>query len=155
MVDERLFQSSEFQLLVLIITGLTVCRFVVSVYKKVCVPNWTIIIITNSITSRIRSSGSKNILIKLKFVGFQFLTAASMKIIVFWDVAPCSLVEADRRFWGAHCLHHQDNRRSRHWNVGKFLLDYTTPRRQSSSDLTLVLAQLSAGSRWNWETKFK
>jgi hypothetical protein len=25
----------------------------------------------------------------------------------FWDVAPCSLVEVDRRFKGAHCLHHQ------------------------------------------------
>jgi hypothetical protein len=26
---------------------------------------------------------------------------------VFWDVAPCSLVEIDRRFRGAFCLHHQ------------------------------------------------
>jgi hypothetical protein len=29
---------------------------------------------------------------------------------VFWDVAPCSLVETDRRFSGAYCLHHQGNR---------------------------------------------
>jgi hypothetical protein len=26
---------------------------------------------------------------------------------VFWDVAPCSVVEIDRRFRGAYCLHYQ------------------------------------------------
>jgi hypothetical protein len=30
-----------------------------------------------------------------------------MKIIVFWDVAPCSLLETDRRFRGSCCLDHQ------------------------------------------------
>jgi hypothetical protein len=34
-------------------------------------------------------------------VRFEVLTAASMKMIVFWVVAPCSLVEIDRRFRGA------------------------------------------------------
>jgi hypothetical protein len=34
-------------------------------------------------------------------VGFQVLTAASMKMAVFWVVAPCSLVEVYRRFRGA------------------------------------------------------
>jgi hypothetical protein len=38
---------------------------------------------------------------------FQVLTAASMKFRVFWDVAPCSHVDVDRRFRGAYCLHHQ------------------------------------------------
>jgi hypothetical protein len=33
-------------------------------------------------------------------VRFQVLTAASTKVTVFWDVAPCSLVENDRRFRG-------------------------------------------------------
>jgi hypothetical protein len=33
-------------------------------------------------------------------------------MIVFWDVAPSSLVEVHRRFRGAHCLHHQDDRTS-------------------------------------------
>jgi hypothetical protein len=28
---------------------------------------------------------------------------------VFWDVAPCSLVEIYQRFRGACCLHHQDD----------------------------------------------
>jgi hypothetical protein len=39
------------------------------------------------------------------FVRFQVLTAASMKI-AFWDIASCSLVEVDRRFRDAYCLHH-------------------------------------------------
>jgi hypothetical protein len=30
---------------------------------------------------------------------------------ILWDVARCSLVETDRRFRGAHCLHHQGDRR--------------------------------------------
>jgi hypothetical protein len=41
-------------------------------------------------------------------VRFKILTAASMKI-VFCDVAPCSLVEINRRFRGAYCLHHQED----------------------------------------------
>jgi hypothetical protein len=40
-------------------------------------------------------------------VRFQVLTAASMKYRVFWDVAPCSHVEVDRRFVGAYCPHHR------------------------------------------------
>jgi hypothetical protein len=28
----------------------------------------------------------------------------------FWDIAPCSLVEVDRRFRSAYCLHHQGER---------------------------------------------
>jgi hypothetical protein len=29
------------------------------------------------------------------------------KMTVVWDVARCSLVETDRRFRGAYCLHHR------------------------------------------------
>jgi hypothetical protein len=36
---------------------------------------------------------------------FYVLTAASM--MIFWDMAPCSLVELDQRFRGAYCLHYQ------------------------------------------------
>jgi hypothetical protein len=32
-----------------------------------------------------------------------------MKMRPFWDVAPCSLIEIDRRFRDAYCLHHQGN----------------------------------------------
>jgi hypothetical protein len=37
----------------------------------------------------------------------QVLKAASMKMTVFWEVAPCSLAEVRRRFGGACCLYHQ------------------------------------------------
>jgi hypothetical protein len=40
-------------------------------------------------------------------VRFQVLTAASMKIGAFWDVAPCRLIGVDRRFGGVYCLHRQ------------------------------------------------
>jgi hypothetical protein len=33
--------------------------------------------------------------------------AANMKMAVFWDAAPCSLVAIDRRFRGTYSLHHQ------------------------------------------------
>jgi hypothetical protein len=39
-------------------------------------------------------------------VRFQVLTAASMKMTVFRDVAPCRVEEIDRCFKGAYCLHH-------------------------------------------------
>jgi hypothetical protein len=41
---------------------------------------------------------------------FQVLTATSMKMTSFWDTAPCSLVDVDRRFRGAYCLHHQGDK---------------------------------------------
>jgi hypothetical protein len=44
---------------------------------------------------------------KCSLVRYQILTAASVKISVFWDVAPCSLAEVYRCFRGACCLHHQ------------------------------------------------
>jgi hypothetical protein len=37
-------------------------------------------------------------------VRFQVLTSASMKMTVFWDVAPCSLVKVFLRFIDACCL---------------------------------------------------
>jgi hypothetical protein len=44
----------------------------------------------------------------LHHVAFQVLTAASMKMITFWVIAPFSLVVVDRRFRGAYCLCHLD-----------------------------------------------
>jgi hypothetical protein len=43
------------------------------------------------------------------------LKATSMKMAVFWDVSPCSLVDTDRRFRHVYCL----------GNVGKYLQEYT------------------------------
>jgi hypothetical protein len=51
----------------------------------------------------LKKSGDK----RLQIVGFEVLTAASMKMAVFWVVAPCSLVEVYERFGGTCCLHHQ------------------------------------------------
>jgi hypothetical protein len=53
---------------------------------------------------------------------------------VFWDVAPCSLVEIYRRFRGSCCDDRPDDGGSKHlWSVGKLLPDYTTQqhRRQT------------------------
>jgi hypothetical protein len=67
----------------------------------------------------------KRIGMNLVYVGFEVLTAVSVKMAVFWVVAPCSLVEVYQRFRGPCCLHHQGDHRP----------DYTAlqPRRQPSS----------------------
>jgi hypothetical protein len=41
---------------------------------------------------------------KLSCVKFEFLTAVTMKIAVFWDVAPCRSC-VNRRFGGSYHLH--------------------------------------------------
>jgi len=40
-------------------------------------------------------------------VKFQFLEERRIKMAVFWDVAPCILVDTYRRFRGAYCLNQQ------------------------------------------------
>jgi hypothetical protein len=39
---------------------------------------------------------------------------ASVKMTAFSDMAPCSLIEADLRFRGVHCFHHQGNESSQY-----------------------------------------
>jgi hypothetical protein len=81
---------------------------------------------------------SKNVLYE---VGFEVLTAASMKMAVFWVVAPCSLVEVYRRFKGACCLHHHKDL----WNNGLLLPDNTAlqPRRQPySKDMNTAIINI-------------
>jgi hypothetical protein len=53
----------------------------------------------------------KNLLNKTE-LGFQVVTAASMKMAVLWVVAPCSLVGVHGCFRGAWCLHHQGDDRA-------------------------------------------
>jgi hypothetical protein len=59
--------------------------------------------------------------------------AEIMKIIAFWYIVLCSLVEVDWRYRGAYCLHRQgDDGGSMHfWQVGLFHQDYMVlyPRR--------------------------
>jgi hypothetical protein len=40
------------------------------------------------------------------------LSSLCFKTTAFWDIAPCILVEIDRRFRGAYCLHHQGDESS-------------------------------------------
>jgi hypothetical protein len=49
---------------------------------------------------------------------FEVLTAVSTKMVVFWVVAPCSLVKVYQRFRGPCCLHHQgdDHQITRRYN---------------------------------------
>jgi hypothetical protein len=80
-----------------------------------------------------------------------------VKIAVFWDVAPYSLVEIYRRFRGVYCLFHQgdddDDGGSKHlWNVGEFLPDYTAqhPRRQSPLYSSPREPEISRYKQFQW-----
>jgi hypothetical protein len=53
-----------------------------------------------------------NILIEVSYVRFQGLTASSMRMTVYWVIAPCCRVEVYRRFRGAFCIHHQGGKRA-------------------------------------------
>jgi hypothetical protein len=41
------------------------------------------------------------------YLRVQVLTAGSMKMTAFWDIASCILIEVDRRFRGFYCVCHQ------------------------------------------------
>lgn len=45
----------------------------------------------------------------MTFMTFQVLTAARMNMIVFWDIAPCSMAVVYRRFRVSYCLYHQSD----------------------------------------------
>jgi hypothetical protein len=42
-----------------------------------------------------------------QLLSFDVLKTTNMKMGIFLDVAPCSLVDTNRRFRGAYCFHHQ------------------------------------------------
>jgi hypothetical protein len=53
--------------------------------------------------------------VSIHLVRLQVLMAASMKMTVFWDVVPCSLVQVYRRFRCVYWLHHHpDDGGSKH-----------------------------------------
>jgi hypothetical protein len=58
---------------------------------------------------------------------FQVLTAASMKMTALRDITPSSLIEVNRRFRGAYCLHHHrlDGGSTHLLNAGLNQRDYT------------------------------
>jgi hypothetical protein len=59
--------------------------------------------------------------LRLMKLRFQVVTATSMKMAVFWDVAPCSLIDTDRHFRGAYCLHHQGDEALMNKGLGECL----------------------------------
>jgi hypothetical protein len=50
------------------------------------------------------------LLLLLLLCEIQVLTASCMKMTAYWVIAPCSLVEVDRRFRSVYCLSHGDDR---------------------------------------------
>jgi hypothetical protein len=75
-----------------------------------------------------RDVGPRHSSNRMNYVRFQVLTAASMKIAVFWIVAVCGLVDVHWCCRGSCCLHHL-------WNASKLPTAHTVqqPRRQLSS----------------------
>jgi hypothetical protein len=66
-----------------------------------------------------------NVIVKIKV-----FTLASMNMTVCWDIAPCKLVETDRRFSGDYCLHYQGDRPTR--------LHGTTSEKSSSKSIIVL-----------------
>jgi hypothetical protein len=69
-----------------------------------------IIYVFTLLTERSISTGFKNPSAAYELhvrVVIIMIRAASMKITTFWGIAPCYLVEVDRRLVGVYCLHHQ------------------------------------------------
>jgi hypothetical protein len=93
------------------------------------------------------------------FWDFRFLRQLLWRLL-FWNVAPCSLIETHRRFGGAYCLFHEGDELLTHqyggskhlWNIDQFLLNYMVQhsRRQSSSTHYLFVPL-----NWSSLTKFK
>jgi hypothetical protein len=106
----------------------------VSPVKILCLSFLRLTIIPNSLPHQcyvIRTSPEVSVYV----VRSQVLTAASMKMTAFWDIALCSLVEVDRRFRGAYWLHPHiidDGGSKRLWNVGQILLEYTAQHPRNS-----------------------
>jgi hypothetical protein len=75
----------------------------------------------------------KNRKTDINLVRFQVLSATSMKMAVFWDAAPCSLVEIDLRYRGAYAFN------IRSWKVGQYLPDCMVqhPKREPPSNINL------------------
>jgi hypothetical protein len=85
-----------------------------------------------------------------------------MKMAVFWEVVPCSLVETDRRFRGPHSLR-PDGRRGKHlhWsNITEQLTTNEIPQLEGSgavissvshSPATLLCRHLAADTTARWK----
>jgi macrodomain Ter protein organizer (MatP/YcbG family) len=68
---------------------------------------------------------------------FQALAAASVKVTVFLDIAPCSLVEVGRRLRDAHCLRHRVDRMRQYSSLKRRVYFNETSRRYISESCDL------------------
>jgi hypothetical protein len=73
-------------------------RFVIEVCARLSYSHW--LLCTAEVQLRLR-------VCYYWCVRFQVLITA-IKMAVFWDGAPCRLVDIDRRFGGAYCLQHHE-----------------------------------------------
>jgi hypothetical protein len=96
-----------------------------------------------SFIPRAETTGTENFLfptvkkLPLKISEFSVFHAAVMKVTVFWDDAPCSVAEIDRRFRCAFCLRHPDDELKRLSVLG----DYTAQHSRSHSSCLFAYFQ--------------
>jgi hypothetical protein len=86
----------------------------------------------------------------VKIVRFEVLTEVSIKMAVFWVVAPCSLVEVHRSFRGACCLLYQAiTLMMEAANTSETSLNFyqTTLRNNPESHLQVQIGQLFRDNR--------
>jgi hypothetical protein len=74
-----------------------------------------------------------------------------LKMAVFWDVAPCSLVEIDSRFRDALCLHHQGRHRPDDGGSKPSLkrLSVSTIQRGATSQKTAIFLLFMLVASWH------
>jgi hypothetical protein len=86
---------------------------------------------------RVRVNVAKNLRLHITRVNslpyeYQLLnklkTELSEKIVAFWDIASCSLVEVDRRFTGVYCFQHYNPDEAIRTSETSAYFNQTTPR---------------------------
>jgi hypothetical protein len=76
------------------------------------------------IRSTLRMAVSAMCILKVRFQ----ILSSSMKMVVFWDVAPCGLVELDWCFRGGYCLCHQGDALLKYWSTSTRLHGATSQK---------------------------
>jgi hypothetical protein len=66
-----------------------------------------VLFISNSVACRLKINNISLFFRQYRLHLIMCLYLRILKIRAFWDVAPCSLLEGDRSFRCAYCLHHQ------------------------------------------------
>jgi hypothetical protein len=80
---------------------ITYSQYLITVFQRECLNSWRLLTVNEVINTHTLGDS-----VVSPHVRCQVLTAASIKMRVFWHIAPCSVVGVERRFRGAYCLHH-------------------------------------------------